>query len=158
MSHLSGHDSSSTAPAGRFMLHRRIDVSGGFSADADWAGTHTLPNLYPATTLALGGVRPFTATAGAALIWIELFDGMGDDAEPVAPGAMTWSGMVVSWTADGANTIFAVGDAVSGVLVQKRQIEDELSPLRSAVRLTAAASIPVEANAIWIYVDTSVVV
>ena len=137
-------------------LHRRIDVSGGFSADTDWAGTHTLPNFSPATAVASGGVVPFTTHTGAALIWVELRDGMGDDADVVAPGSMTWSGQVVSWYSDEGEDIFAVGEAATTVPAQKRMIEDELGTAPSFVRLTAAADIPVGAEAIWVYVDTSV--
>jgi hypothetical protein len=136
----------------RVIEHRRIATPGGvFTPDTDWPGTRALPSFVPSTSIASGGIVPIASTSRGIIFWAELYDGMGDDAEPIAPGTFKWNGRAVSYLKHRGQVIYAKGVEAKNVYGQERAIEDELpSDCLTWLMMTAAADLGT-AEAIWIF-------
>jgi hypothetical protein len=135
--------------------HRRISFTGGVidSPDPDWAGTHA--PWAAGSDLAAGEIAELSPRGSRVIFSWEVYDGVGDGASPVAPGANT---IDVQWVmrrrVRGAD-VFDTGVPQLAVAAQTRQIEFEI-PSQGVAAIRVTGSSLTGTGAVWIFASEDV--
>jgi hypothetical protein len=140
--------------------HRRIAYTGGVidTADLDWAGTHTLWSTQWAigSGLDMGEIIELAPRRSVLSIFVEVYDGMGDSASPIAPGLVDLTLQIVTRHRVRGKDVFELGSVASLLVAQRRGIELEVPPQGlSAVRLISTNNLAGD-GALWFFAHEGV--
>jgi len=137
-------------------IHRRIDLTGGFTDDDDWAQLHTLPSFTPGTALDAGGVVEVYPPGAKLSITMELRDGMGDAAGVVAtPAGATVVARTVTYMGRDGGVYRQSPEKIASL--QTNYIDEELPKNQpSWIRLHTGVNLPAT-GALWVDVSVEVV-
>ncbi len=133
-------------------LHRRVSTAAGVVPDDDWAVLNTSPVL--GKDFAAGNVLPPGLFEAQPIIWAKAYNGMGDDASPVASSTATLDFEIVSLhRVAGLLAPASTGAGAITLTVNKQYFEPQL-PLGApvALRILSGTVDPTDL-AIWIWIS-----
>jgi len=132
-------------------VHRKIDVSGGFTADADWADLNVSPEADGAGKITGLQAPIYLPRAGVDLLWhVTYYDGSGANASSIASAGATFAGEVV-YECGSEKKEFKSRPATGSLDVSLSALETALPVSRKLyLRLTAAGDTPEGATHLWV--------
>lgn len=132
--------------------HRRIDTSSGsVTADQDWAAKNTAPTF--GEDLAGGEIRPIGLRSAPPVVWVKSYDGMTDDADPVADSTATITVELVTFHRNRGKLV-PVGGTEVALAVNKRAVEINLPLEDHFVIRVKSGTVAAADKALWIFVST----
>lgn len=133
-------------------LHRKIDLTGGFVADYDWATNNENPEASGANQIT-GLVEPIVVPRPGVevLVACTFYDGAGSNASSVAAGTAKYKCELVYEGGNSERQYKARPTLTTDTEVKFAALEQSLPVNRKAwVRLTALDPLPVGATHVWI--------
>lgn len=132
-------------------VHRKVDISSGFSADYDWADANESPDAVGANQVTGLVEHILVPRPGVDILWsVTYYDGDSSSAVSVPAAGATFAGEVVFEGGSDSRQYKAM--TASGTLAVKLAVlEPDLPVMRRAwVRLTAAGATPMGATHLWV--------